>query len=266
MTVSLNGSEILQTARLLLGILPVDALRRDDLSFALKIEAENSPRGTISRHPSGRFTVSYRPGLNQTLDIRLYDNQRRYVPRRLSIPLVTLSQILSTEQNQPLDYLSSRVKYPLMYPGAAYPISPRSTGLRGRVVSAGQPIRWALVELRTASSAIVLARARGDDRGEFLLVIPPSAVPDVTLIETVSFSLTIYARAVPLQISNLAQIDPFWDLPLESVVDSAADDPVTAGREIPPEYVASQDIVLVDFQLSQMISSHQVSDIEFNPP
>lgn len=262
----LSGAETLFTQRLLLGILPIDVLQRDDLTFPLSLDIEGNSGIVLSRHPSGRFSLAYTPRLNDRIVIRLYDLQRRYIARRLSFPLVTLAQILSAEQNQTPNYLASRVRNPVMFPGAAYPINGRSTGLRGRVLLNGSVHRWPIIEVRSPQDPTsVLCRARGDDRGEFLLVIPPSAVPDVTLSQTVTFALTIYARPAPMA-ANPANNDPFWDVPIEVVNATEANDPVSSGTVIPTDYVASTSEVSVNFQLTRMLSSVEVSDIVFNPP
>lgn len=267
MTVSLlDGPQIVVTHRLMLGILPIDALKRDDLTFPLNLDIEGNAGITLSRHPSGRFSLVYSPRINDRIVVRLYDLQRRYIPRRLSLPLVTLSQILSTEQNQSSNYLASRARKPMMYPGAAYPVNGRTTGLRGRVLLNGAVHRWPIVEVRSPlDPATVLSRARGDDRGEFLLVIPASAVPDVTLSQTVTFELTIYGRPAPM-VASPNNNDPFWDVPIEMVTAGEANDPVTTGTIIPSDYVASATPVSVNFQLTRMLSSHDVNDIVFNPP
>jgi hypothetical protein len=267
MTASLlTGPEIIHTQRLLLGIMPIDILQRDDLIFAVNLAIEGNSGIAISRHPSGRFSLSYTPRINDRIVVRLYDLQRRYIPRRLSFPLVTLSQILSIEQNHTSNYLVSRARKPMMFPGAAYPITGCATGLRGRVLLNSVVHRWPIVEVRSPlDPTAVLCRARGDDRGEFLLVIPPSAVPDVTLSQAVTFELTIYARPAPMMVDP-ANNDPFWDVPVELVNAVEADDPVTTGHAIPADYVASAVPVSVNFQLTRMMSSLEVNDIEFNPP
>lgn len=267
MTVSLNSSDVLLTKRLQLGMLPIDALQRDDAPFPITIEVESPANVKLNRHPSGRISLSYRPGLADQLTVRIFDLYRRYIPRRLSIPLLSLAEIVDIEQNQTQDYLRSRVRYPVLFAGANYPINGRTTGLRGRVVMNDSAVSWALIEMTSPTNpSQVIARARGDDRGEFLLVIPPAAVPAITLSDTVNFNLQVYARPTPLLPTSGAEDDPLWDLPIEQVVAPEPTDPVSSGETIPTEYVASQDIVSVNFQLTNMLSSHEVSDIVFNPP
>ncbi|GAB2708231.1 hypothetical protein [Aliiglaciecola aliphaticivorans] len=267
MTVALFNSGIVVNKRLLLGILPVDGLTQGDLPFAVNIEVEQPSGIKLLRHPSGRFSLSYHADLSRPIQIRIFDAYRRYVPRRLSITVLTLQQILDIEANQPEDYLQSRQRRPVIFPGAAYPINARSTGLRGKVIFDNEPVRWCFIELRSPTDAnTILARARGDDRGEFLMLIPPNAVPDESLNQTVSFELMIYGRTASMLPTNNNLQDPYWDLPLEMITAPQANDPVSSGAEIPPEYVASQSVIPIAFQLSQMMSSHDVNDIVFNPP
>ncbi|GAC13025.1 hypothetical protein [Aliiglaciecola lipolytica] len=267
MTTALIDTGIVLNKRLLLGILPVDALTREDLPFAITIDIEQPLSIKLSKHNSGRFSLAYHADLTSPIQIRIFDLQRRYVPRRLSIPVQTLAQILSIETAQQENYLQSRQRFPVLFPGAAYPINGRATGLRGKVLFNDLPVRWSIVELRSAQDAtIVLARARGDDRGEFLILIPPNAVPDESLNQSVAFEILVYARATALPETNNQPHDPLWDLPVEVVVDVQPNDPVSSGEAIPPEYVASQTPVSVTFQLSHMLSSHDVDDIVFNPP
>ncbi|MBU2876704.1 hypothetical protein [Aliiglaciecola lipolytica] len=267
MTIALFNSAIAVNKRLLLGILPVDALTRDDLPFAVNIDVEQPSDIQLLRHPSGRFSLAYRADLSSAIQIRIFDAYRRYVPRRLSISVLTLQQILGIESAQPEDYLQSRQRRPVMYPGAGYPINGRTTGLRGKVMFNDSPLRWSIIELRSPlDSNTVLARARGDDRGEFLILIPPNAVPDESLNQRVSFELMVYARVTPIAQLPANNLDPYWDLPIEVVTDPQASDPVSSGEVIPTDYVASQSSVSISFQLSQMLSSHDVSDIVFNPP
>lgn len=285
-----NTAEVLIQKRLLLGIAPIDAVNSQHLPFPVRIDLENqsphqselsndqyshiqypvtkNPKG-FSRHPSGRFSLHYSPSAADQVQIRIYDLHRRYVPRRFLLPLVTLQQMLEVEQNESADYLDQRVRFPALFPGAAYPVHTRVTGVRGRILHNDEPLRWAMIEARSSQNGNqIVARAKGDDRGEFLLHIPPLAVPDVSLTESFSFDLVVWARPqalVPVP-SDIAGIDPYWDAPIEVVVDNQPDDAVSSGFTIPSDYVQSQTTVLVSFQLARMLNSLDVVDIIFNPP
>lgn len=267
MTVSLTSGDVLLTKRLQLGMLPIDALQRDDVPFPITVEVDSPANVHLNRHPSGRVSLSYRPGLTDRVVVRLFDLYRRYIPRKLSIPLISLAEMLNAEQLQTPGYLASRVRYPVLFAGANYPINGRTTGLRGRVILNGVVVRWAMIEMLSPTNpSQIIARARGDERGEFLLVIPPAAVPAISLSDTVNFNLQVYARPAPLAPMPGVEDDLLWDLPIEQVIAPEPSDPVTSGETIPAEYVASQDINSVNFQLTNMLSSHDVNDIVFNPP
>lgn len=284
-----SPASVVTLRRLLLGVMPTDNLTLGDLSFPVRVEIE-SGSGHVSslaqgqyshsqypltnqvqgftRHSAGRYSLHYYPGATEQIIVRIYDLQRRYIPRRLEIPLVTLEQIETAEQNESVDYMQGRVKHPVMFPGAAYPTHGRMTGLRGRVVQGGEVVRWAFIELRSAAdNSQILARARGDERGEFLMILPPAAIPDVSLSETVNFAIQVWAYPTPPIPDNeqLPFRDPYWDLPLESVVDAQADDEVTLGNVIPGEYVASQGVETVSFELARILTGVSVDDIEFSP-
>ena len=276
--------------RLLLGISPVDSVRLRDLRFPVRVELETDvPHRSgltarqfshnqypvrrkvegLTRHPGGRYSLHYYPAATQQVTLRFYEPHRSYVPRRIRFPLVTLEQILATEETQAADYLQSRVKYPVLFPGAAYPLTSRATGLRGLVIQNEEIVRWAVIELLAEGDpGQVLARARGDDRGEFLLLLPPSAVPDVALSETVTFDLRVWARATALVPNpiDIASQDPYWDLPIEEVVDPQADDDVSRGHLVPDGYVASQSLQSVSFSITRIQTGIDVGEINFNPP
>jgi hypothetical protein len=285
-----NAAEVLVQKRLLMGIAPVDAISQQDLRFPVRVDLEtisphlsalndgeyshrqyamtSAPKG-FSRHPSGRYSLHYFPTASDQAQIRIYDLHRRYVPRRLLMPLVTIEEILLAEQNQVQNYLNQRIAHPLLYPGAAYPIHTRATGLRGRILQNDIPVRWAFIEARSGTDFnLVVARAKGDDRGEFLLQIPPSAVPDISLSESFTFDLLIWARPQPLVPVpvDVASIDPYWDAPIEIVTGQLPNDSVSSGVAIPGDYVQSQTLESVNFELSKMLNSHEVDDIVFNPP
>ena len=125
------------------------------------------------------------------------------VPRRLRVPLVSLG---APENVSVLDALpvGQRSRTPSLYPGAAYDVSDRVTGLRGRVVrqrswsvrpgacrcggrasrrdcpTGGPPVAW----------------AHGDQHGEFLLVLPPEAIasPAVQMPRTLALDVIAHGR------------------------------------------------------------------------
>ena len=107
--------------------------------------------------------------------VRLRDKGRRFVPRRFRVAVP--ARVAADAERRPL---VSRRQAPLMFPGAAYDVGQRRSGLRGRVLRNGEPMRWAWIDafylvnvgddanpnfLRSGR----IGRAISDDRGEFLL-------------------------------------------------------------------------------------------------
>lgn len=249
--------------RLALGLEPRDALTGGRVPHFVTAALEDVPQPVTSwrnlqpgddiddylpamdRHASSHYAVIYQAGLKIPVDVRLFDRERKFVPRRLRIPIKAEAEVVAADDpSKPQVPITSRVLRPLLFPGAAYDVTELATGLRGRVVSAGgQPLRWARVEARLVSTGELLGRAHGDDRGDFLLVVQldPGHVgaPD----DPLDVQLTLYgpnpapAPAYALQ----PQVDPLWDLPLElpNIPPPGVDDPVAAGVQPPPNYVAS---------------------------
>ena len=175
--------------RLILGVEPTDALRgariahpiavrRDGVPYLdgtqpiLDFDGSLDPRGylqSVDRHNSCRHALVYPPSLKGPLAIRLFDDARRFVPRRISYPIPTDVTVASPPV---------RVRRPALFPGAAYDVSPTATGMRGRVTwkqaaANEQPARW--VRVTAVSDGQVVGRAHGDDRGEFLLLLANQA-------------------------------------------------------------------------------------------
>lgn len=153
-----------QTLDLALGIDPLDALlaarpphplridvetdaswtprRREDPYFRIVLQSHKRP--AASRHNTGRQVIVAHPALGESLTIRIYDHDRRYVPRRLRIPLVPPGDYEDRE------LFVRRARRPHLYPGAAYDVGANATGLRGheegqaalRAVSPGAPEHW----------------------------------------------------------------------------------------------------------------------------
>ncbi|MFV2033007.1 MAG: hypothetical protein ACC663_10970, partial [Gammaproteobacteria bacterium] len=173
-----------QVQRLALGIKFEDELRSAELVYPVRAEIEyllphrspppkrfygfqvqgsKAPQGLL-RDSSGRYSLVYYPGIQDQLDLRVYDYDRYYVPRRLRIPLLTLAEVLTIEADEVVDYFTGRVRTVVMFPGAAYHGHSRQTGIRGRVIRDDEPMRWVYVEAIDLTSNQVIARTRGDDR------------------------------------------------------------------------------------------------------
>jgi hypothetical protein len=248
--------------RLALGLEPIDAVTRHRVRHVVNAALEHVPQPVdtwrnlqpgddvndylprLDRHPSCHYVLLYQPGLKQPVDLRLFDSARRFVPRRLSVPISTEAAVVAADDpTKPQVPLSSRVLRPYLFPGAAYDVSESATGLRGRAVRGGIPMRWARIEARLVATNELLGRAHGDDRGDFLLLVQldPAHVGDPG--DPLVVQLTLLGPSVPPVPAYALQpvVDPYWDLPLEkpSIPPPGSDDPAAAGNTPPPGYVPS---------------------------
>ena len=219
--------------RLAAGLIPLDAVRNAVVSAPLRVALDSEPadlnpagprvtRPAIERHASCRFVLRFQPGVGDAAAIRLYDSERRFVPRRLRLPV---AQTATAAQ---------RTFQPALFPGAAYEAAGGATVVRGRVTRDGAPVRWTRVEARR--NGRVVGRAHGDDRGDFLLMLEtgaPPAGPLAAVWPDVSFSVFFHpnppaADPPPGKPGH----DPLWDLPLEDAAAAGAQ----AGTAAPPGY------------------------------
>lgn len=228
-----------------------------------------APQGFL-RHPSGRYTLHYYPGIAATVNLRIYDLNRTYVPRRLTAPIASLTDVMQRPDYDASPYLENRTRAPALFPGAGYPLH-SGTGIRGRILRAdSSPVRWAYIEARplsTDDTIPALARARGDDRGEFLLLLPPNAVPANDLPASFQLRVEIWAPAtqpLPAQ-PGITDQDLWWDLPLEVITEPQQIDQIAPGRVIPPTYVRSAPVQNVTFQLDRLLTSLDIGDLTFTP-
>jgi hypothetical protein len=268
--------------RLRLGIELLDALGRPGPVARLGVFSENVPRPHpipgpsrttspsgeaddaiglpgVRQNPSGRFSVAFTPrdvAGQARLDVRIVDPARRYVPRRLSVPVPALADVLAADQGHAVDPalpLAPRGCQPALFPGASYGTHAGATIIRGQVTwgPGGPPVQWARVEA-TADGVGPSGRwrAHGDDRGEFLLFIGP-----LSLIQAqqpsleVDVDITVRARPVPppgtpADSPAQSRSDPLWLLPVERIAALDPADPVAAGEVLPPGYtVAASQVV-----------------------
>ena len=224
--------------RLALGLEPLDSERRTRIAHAIEITLDAAPPGparpVIERHSSCLHALRFQPGVKNKVNLRLFDSARRFVPRRLSVPLLTQPQA------EAVDY-TNRVRRPVLFPGAAYDVSETATGLRGRVIRNGKVMRWARVEARLPISGVLVGRAHGDDRGEFLLLIGSGAIPVGALVNPLPIVVRVFGPdVIPVPPTpDLPALDPLWDLPLEKPPAPGAADTVSSGEDLPDNYTAS---------------------------
>jgi hypothetical protein len=233
--------------RLALGIEPLDAMRRQRVAHRLELEVEG-PSATaaaarFARHDSCLHALLYRPGIGTHVHIRIVDRTRRFVPRRLRIPLPDFA----ADGNPPL---AQRTRRPALFPGAAYDAPAAATGLRGSVRRGAAPLRWARVEARRPGTGVVVGRAFGDDRGEFLLLLAPAAMQAGDLTTPLPIDVVVFG---PAEAPAAEPADELWGVPLEPLPDAAVPDDVASGETLPTGYTATVTQV-VDFVPGRMLS------------
>lgn len=219
-------------ARLAIGIEPIDAVRGRLVPrpLDLRFDTPSIAEWAIDRHRSGRFAIRFARGLTKPVTVRLLDPHQRYVPRRLTFPFDDVDAAPDPER---------RRRRPALYPGAAYDASAACTGLRGRVRRDGEPMRWARVE--AAIDDAVVARAHGDQHGEFLLILGPVASDTGDLPEDleIDVEVTVFGPE-PAPVTPVPPPeDPLWDLPVEIAAAPGDPDPVTPGERLPDGYTLS---------------------------
>jgi hypothetical protein len=202
---------------------------------------------TVARSSGGRFAISYsQPGPRSPVAVRLYDTERRYVPRRLRLPVPAEATAVAAEQaaeRSPWPPIPSRAFRPMLFPGANGGTQAGVTAIRGRVVRAdGSAARWARVAAADADHGYPAGWAHGDDRGEFLLILTSSDADLFTPGSALAHvALTISARPVPAAVDSpvQSQADPLWDLEVESLPSPGTADSVSDGRTPPADYSQS---------------------------
>jgi hypothetical protein len=276
--------------RLALGLEPIDAERRTRIAHPIEVTLDAPPPGLrrprLERHNSTRYALRYFPGAIDQVDlrfplaaarpamrrlaipippaasltVRFFDPARRFVPRRLRIPIRTAPEA----DNQPYTH---RIRRPSLFPGAAYDVSATATGLRGRVLRQvdGQDIgaRWVRVEAALPGTEVVVGRAHGDDRGEFLLLVQSGAIPVGDLTDPLPIQITIFAPdpLPPPASPDDTESDPLWDLPIEEVPAPGLPDPVSEGEARPTGYIAkaSQAVNMVLGKLRSDIDAFNIT-------
>jgi hypothetical protein len=271
--------------RLALGLEPWDSERRARIAHPLSVTFDAAPAGgsrpAVERHDSCLHVLRYFAGADDQLEmsvrdapgltprrqrfklpvapavtLRFDDPSRRYVPRRLTIPLLRASDAEAPPFRPQL-----RTRRPVLFPGAAYDVHGTATGLRARVTRGGEPMRWARVEARLPGSPEVVGRAHGDDRGEFLLILGPRASPfdelgklgdPLEVVVTVSGPGTVPVPNPP----GVELEDPLWDLkPETAAAPGVTPDPVMEGEALPGDYISTPTSErTVNFFLGRMVS------------
>ncbi|ODS25059.1 hypothetical protein AB835_00710 [Candidatus Endobugula sertula] len=275
-----------QTRRLALGIEFEDYLREAELVYPVRTEIEYQvphhtpkpsrhyaftqsggiPKG-LMRSAAGRYSLSYYPGIREQVDIRIYDYDRYFIPRRLRVPLRTLADVIEREEDDVLDYIEGHRRNVTLFPGAGYHLLSHVTGLRGRVLRNHLPMRWAYINASLEGSHEIIAQARGDDRGEFLLILPSESAPAVDLNASINIEVSISGPTVaPVPATDhLPEQDLLWDLPLEVLPAMGDVDNVSNGESLPAHYSTALPRT-VQFIVGRLLTGRNEADFNFVLP
>ncbi|HZF28872.1 MAG TPA: hypothetical protein VE907_07130 [Gammaproteobacteria bacterium] len=248
--------------RLALGIEAVDALRAGRIAPAIRITFDEIPlglkRSEIMRHDSAVFALLYDASIEDTIVVRLFDgsdarwspktDRRRFVPRRLRVPLLAVDEA----DDQPV---ARRARRPALFPGAAYDVADCVTGMRGSVVAAGEPLRWARVQAVEPVSGATVGRAHCDDRGEFLLLIDSAASGLAELSDPLELDLRVHVPIVPVVSPAVRDQDALFDLPIEDLPAPGAADSVSPGELPWPQWTPGATTP-VAFPLGTILRGH----------
>jgi hypothetical protein len=190
-------------------------------------------------------------------EISVGTDSRVVVPRRVSLTPV-ISAGLPTA-----GLINARTVW--LYPGAAYPLPGKATGLRGRIrrdLGAGviKAVPWARVVITRAGAGAPnfaaetkLAWAHGDDRGEFLAVLGKDAVTGGAALPA-QLNLHVWVFLPPLT-TVWDATQPLASLPLEVGGTDSLND-VLRGRALPASYVP-QSVRSLSVKLGEVRSMNE---------
>ena len=264
--------ELIQT--LAVGIEPVDACRGsrvapplfmvrdvavgDDARLRLRDERRHVTQilPSVGRSNTCRFKLLYsqveRDATDPFVRVRLVQGfndfaPRHFVPRRLEIPLI--DPVVADTPVAGRVEVVPRIYRPALFPGADYPVHDSVTALRGRVERNGKPMPWARIQATRAPGNVIVGRAHGDDRGEFLLLLDSNAAAPGGGTMRVRVRVSVFGRDPALVSPSAleAATDPQWNLPVEQLpIGTAVTDSVSTGEDLPAPYtkVTSRTVTL----------------------
>ncbi|MGH3824082.1 MAG: hypothetical protein ACRDRA_14820 [Pseudonocardiaceae bacterium] len=251
--------------RLALGVEPIDALRRLPIGPRVRVGREVTQlhgrrraggvldplaRRTdlpLETNGTGRFKLRHGDGVGAMVLIRIDDPTRGYVPRRFEVPLWTLAEVEAPAG--PYIPVRSRLLRPSLLPGSAYPAPRGTTGVRGSMVRNGQPVRWPRVEA-LGPGGLVVGRAHGDERGEFLLIVTGTGSVTPPPPATLDIQLLMYGPAGEPPDPALEPVTRSSAPPLPSDLDN----PLLRGESIPIGYTVSSASPTVTVPIGELRS------------
>jgi hypothetical protein len=249
-----GGARVLH--RLALAVEVLAALTSRPVTAPVVVRREGLGRQFTGGGSGGRFLLLFGPQIGGLADLRITDPTRQVVPRRLRIPLWSPADVEAADRTPPGPYVPalSRVLRVWLAPGSAGQPGPGFTAIRGRVVRGFEPVPWPRIVARGPGN-VVVGRAHGDERGEFLLPVTGAGAVPPPVLSRITVDLLVYARGpggpLPPTPDELA-LDPLADLPLEAVPRSSSppqpvdlDSPLLRGVSLPPFYVPSTAPVTV---------------------
>jgi hypothetical protein len=268
MTVNGAGPEIRVLHRLALGVEPIDALSRQPIGPRVRVGREvtilrrrlgpETVLDPLARRVdlplettgTGRFKLRHGGDVGATAIVRIADPTRCFVPRRFEVPLWTLAEV--DAQSGPYVPARSRLLRPWLLPGTTYAISRGTTALRGRIARNGQPVAWPRIAA-VGPGGLVVGRAQGDERGEFLLVLTETGTVPPPPPPTLNVQLVLHGPAAG------AGVPP--DPPLEQVARSSApplpadlENPLLRGESVPPGHTQSSSSPIVTVSIGEVRS------------
>ena len=251
MTILPGGERVLH--RLALALEVRDALTSRPVTAPVAVRrrgahgasSPDSPAAGVSCCGSARA-----PARRPTL--RITDVTRQVVPRRFRIfRCGRLAEVEAADEQPPAAVHPGPVA---RAPGLAlagvrhgWP-GPGFTVIRGRVArgTAAGPLA---PDRGARAGGVIVGRAHGDDRGEFLLPVTGSGAMPPPFPSQIDVDLLVYARGPggpPPPTPQELALDPLADLPVEAVPRSSSpplpadlDNPLLRGESLPPFYVTS---------------------------
>ncbi|MFB7051958.1 hypothetical protein ACFCXT_02250 [Streptomyces vinaceus] len=222
--------------RLALAVRPLDARSRAAAGPGLRVGREDGPvpgrrrpraQGPVrplEGHGATGFVLRHATagGLPAVVTVRVEDPARRWVPRRLRVPLWTRAEVSGADELPPTAphvRADARLLLPWLLPGPAYPLPRGTTGLRLRVVrpgAAASPVRWPRLEA-FGPGGVLIGWAHGDEHGQVLLLIDGVGVLPYPMPSRFAVALRTHAPDPPQGVPA----DPLEDLVAEPVVRSA---------------------------------------------